>query len=150
MRANLPPCAEARHRYPLAGMDQPGMDLSGTWAAIIADEPSRRVFFEPSYDDREWDTVTLPGHWRTHPAFAATDGPSLHRLWLDSPEWTVDGARSWLVFDGIFYLGDAWLDGTYLGNTEGYFFPHEFDITDHVTGQGEHLLAIEVACARQT
>ena len=56
---------------------------------------------------------------------------------------------SWLVFDGIFYLGDVWLDGTYLGDTEGYFFPHEFDVTEHVAGRAEHLLAMEVACARQ-
>ena len=61
--------------YPLADMDQPGIDLSGTWAATIADEPSRRAFFEPSYDDRHWDSVALPGHWRTHPAFASSDGP---------------------------------------------------------------------------
>ncbi|HTN81664.1 MAG TPA: hypothetical protein VMK16_18470 [Acidimicrobiales bacterium] len=131
-------------------MDQPGMELSGTWAATIADEPTRRVFFEPSHDDREWEPVTLPGHWRTHPAFATTDGPLLHRRWFDSPEWAGAGARTWLVFDGIFYLGDVWLDGSYLGNTEGYFFPHELDITDHVTGRDEHLLAIEVACARQS
>jgi len=134
-------------------MDQPGTELSGTWAATIADEALRRAFFEPSYDDHDWDAVVLPGHWRTHPAFASTDGPVLHRRWFDSPEWAGAedrGARTWLVFDGIFYLGDVWLDGTYLGDTEGYFFPHEFDITEHVSGRGEHLLAIEVACARQS
>ncbi len=133
-------------------MDQPGTELSGTWAATIADEAARRVFFEPSHDDREWEPVTLPGHWRTHPAFASTDGPVLHRRWFDSPGWADagDGARSWLVFDGIFYLGDVWLDASYLGDTEGYFFPHEFDVTEPMSRGGEHLLAIEVACARQS
>ena len=48
-------------------MDQPGTELSGTWAATIADEALRRVFFEPSYDDHDWEPVALPGHWRTHP-----------------------------------------------------------------------------------
>ena len=139
-------------RYPLAGMDHPGIDLSGTWAATIADESTRRAFFEPSYDDREWEPVSIPGHWRTHEAFATSDGPLLHRRWFDSPDDGGAGAgvRSWLVFDGIFYLGDVWLDGTYLGDTEGYFFPHEFDVTEHVTGRAEHVLAMEVACARQT
>ena len=32
--------------------------------------------------------------------------------------------RWWLRFDGLFYQGDVWLDGTYLGDTEGYFSPH--------------------------
>ena len=154
------PTAARRHpaqavptgRYPLAGMDHPGIDLSGTWAATIADESTRRAFFEPSYDDREWEPVSIPGHWRTHEAFAGSDGPLLHRRWFDSPDDGGSGAsvRSWLVFDGIFYLGDVWLDGTYLGDTEGYFFPHEFDVTEHVAGRAEHLLAMEVACARQS
>src|SRR5262249_21469238 len=142
----------ARRRYPLPSMEQPGMELSGTWAATIADEAARRVFFEPSHDDHDWEPVVLPGHWSTHPAFASSDGPVLHRKWFDSPEWAAvdDGTRSWLVFDGIFYLGDVWLDGSYLGDTEGYFFPHEFDVTEHMSGRSEHLLAIEVACARQS
>ena len=54
------------------------------------------------------------------------------------------------MFDGVFYLGDVWLDGTYLGDTEGYFFPHEFDVTDTLAAGHEHLLAVEVACARQS
>ena len=29
--------------------------------------------------------------------------------------------RAWLTFDGLFYQGDVWLDGGYLGDTEGYF-----------------------------
>ncbi len=131
-------------------MDEPGTELSGIWAATIADEAGRRAFFEPSHDDKDWEPVTLPGHWRTHPAFASTDGPLLHRRWFDSPEWAGDGARSWLVFDGVFYLGDVWLDGMYLGDTEGYFFPHEFDVTTQVAEREEHLLAVEVACARQS
>ena len=42
----------------------------------------------------------------------------------------VGGRRSWLVLDGLFYEGDVWLDGSYLGATEGYFFPHWFEVTD--------------------
>ena len=41
------------------------------------------------------------------------------------------GHRRFLSFDGIFYFGDVWLDGHYLGATEGYFFPHSFEITRH-------------------
>ena len=39
-------------------------------------------------------------------------------------------AAPWVTLDGIFYQGDVWLDGAYLGDPEGYFFPHSFDITD--------------------
>src|SRR6202035_5562525 len=44
--------------------------------------------------------------------------------------------------------GDAWLDRAYLGDTEGYFFPHVFEVTDASRDRSAHVLAIEVACAR--
>ena len=50
---------------------------------------------------------------------------------------------------GVFYQTDVWLDGTYLGDTEGYFFPHTFEITDAAADRGDHLLAVEVSCAPQ-
>ena len=40
------------------------------------------------------------------------------------------GRRAWLPFDGLFYQGDVWLDGGYLGDTEGYFLPHGFEVTE--------------------
>ena len=40
-----------------------------------------------------------------------------------------------------------WLDGAYLGATEGYFAPHAFEITEAArSGVEEHVLAVEVAC----
>ena len=54
----------------------------------------------------------------------------------------------WLVLDGIFYQGDIWLDGGYVGDTEGYFFPHEFEVTEALSRRSEHLLGVEAACAR--
>ena len=55
--------------------------------------------------------------------------------------------RRWITFDGIFYQADAWLDGAYLGDTEGYFFPHTFDITELAAMSYEHVLAVEVTCS---
>ena len=40
------------------------------------------------------------------------------------------GNRRFLTFDGIFYDGDIWLDGGYVGATAGYFFPHTFEVTE--------------------
>src|SRR4051794_1669724 len=61
-----------------------------------------------------------------------------------------EGSRAWLTFQGLFYQGDVWLDGAYLGDTEGYFLPHTFEITDQLADRSEHTLAIEVTCAPQT
>ena len=56
------------------------------------------------------------------------------------------GARRWITFDGIFYQADVWLDGAYLGDPEGYFFPHSFDITALCRLGDDHVLAVEVTC----
>ncbi|HWG74722.1 MAG TPA: hypothetical protein VG184_11785, partial [Acidimicrobiales bacterium] len=58
-------------------------------------------------------------------------------------------SRAWLTFDGLFYQGDVWLDGSYLGDTEGYFAPQTFEVTSHMAERGEHLVAVEVACNRE-
>jgi beta-mannosidase len=127
------------------------MELSGTWLAAAADEGLRRLFPDDGFDDRSWAPLTVPGHWRSEPAFTAHDGPLLyrHRFTVPAPS-EAGGRRAWLTFDGIFYQADVWLDGSYVGDTEGYFFPHTFEVTDALRSRAEHLLAVEVACARPT
>ncbi|MGH9060367.1 MAG: glycosyl hydrolase 2 galactose-binding domain-containing protein, partial [Acidimicrobiales bacterium] len=91
--------------------------------------------------------VTVPGHWQANAAFAHADGPLFYRHRFEAGGVApAAGRRSWLQFDGIFYQGDVWLDGSYLGDTEGYFFPHTFEVTDPVAARRQHVLAVEVAC----
>src|ERR1700722_13187652 len=122
------------------------MDLGGGWRCIAADETLGRVFFDPDLDDGDWPEIPVPHHWRSHHPFEASDGPLLYRRPFE--DQVEPGGRAWLQFDGLFYQGDVWLDGSYLGDTEGYFFPHTFEITDALRARSEHLLAVEVACAR--
>ncbi len=124
------------------------MDLGGRWPATTATDELRRVFAEPSFDDTGWDAISVPGHWRTEPAFANSDGALVtrHAFTADAPAY---GRRSWLVFDGVFYQSDVWLDGAYVGDTEGYFMPHEFDITEALHARTNHVLAVEITCAPQ-
>jgi beta-mannosidase len=121
------------------------MDLGGRWRAVEADEQRRREFHDPDLDDSGWSELPVPGHWRSSAAFATSDGPLLYRRRFEAP--ATEGRRAWLVLDGVFYQADVWLDGTYLGDTEGYFFPSSFEATALMAERREHLLAVEVACA---
>ena len=96
----------------------------------------------------EWSDVTVPGHWRSTPAFRHSDGPLLYRTRFthDRPD---AGERHWLCFDGLFYQGDVWLDGGYVGDTEGYFFPHTFEVTEALAARPDHTLGVEVTCSPQ-
>lgn len=124
------------------------MELNGTWRVAPADDDLRRDAIGLDVDDSSWATIEVPGHWRHHPDFADSDGPLLHRrrYTMDEP---AEGRRRWLTLGGIFYQADVWLDGAYLGDPEGYFIPHTFDITALSRIDTEHVVAIEVACPPQ-
>ena len=124
------------------------VELGGTWRAAVADDDLRRAWQDVAFDDSGWEPAPVPGHWRSATAFADSDGPLLYRRSFDSAG-PAEGRRAWLTFDGLFYQGDVWLDGSYLGDTEGYFAPHTFEVTDELRSRGEHHLAVEVTCARQ-
>ena len=130
---------------PVPGSDR---ELTDGWRAAAADDHLRRSYTEHDFDDAAWHPITVPGHWRSSPGFEDSDGPLLHRTRFDAPAPTA-GRRSWLTFDGLFYQGDVWLDGCYLGDTEGYFVPHTFEVTDALRDRGEHALAVEVTCSAQ-
>jgi len=124
------------------------VDLSGTWRATLADDELRRSGIGPEFDDSSWEPVAVPGHWRSTPAFSDSDGPLLFRRPVEISA-AAPGDRQWLVFDGLFYQADVWFDGVYLGDPEGYFFPHSFDITSIARLGSEHALAVEVNCTPQ-
>ena len=124
----------------------PDRALAGEWRAAEADDHLRRSYADAGFDDGGWEPVPVPGHWRSVPAFAGSDGPLLYRGRFAAPP-PGEGRRSWLCFDGLFYQGDVWLDGGYLGDTEGYFVPHAFEVTDALRDRSEHAVAVEVTCS---
>ena len=104
-----------------------GWSFLGIWSPP---RPTTSCAGRPSVStlDDSAERIDVPGHWRNHPKFAAERrsaalSPSIHG---DAPD---AGRRRWVTLDGIFYQADVWLDGAYLGDPEGYFIPHTFDIT---------------------
>jgi beta-mannosidase len=136
------------------------IDLSGTWRATPATDELRRRATDPHFSDADWVPVTVPHHWRSEAAFSDFDGALFYRTNFATPDAELVASsqqpspkgsqRWWLQFDGIFYQGDVWLDGAYLGDTEGYFAPHTFEVTELLRAQAEHTLSIETTCAPQT
>jgi beta-mannosidase len=126
------------------------VELSGEWRAHASEPDLAKTFVDIDAADETWQNVRVPHHWRAEPAFASSDGPVLYRRrfsWRPTDDATGD--RQFLELDGVFYYGDVWFDGEYLGATEGYFVPHAFDVTDALRARDEHVLAIEVACPPQ-
>jgi len=124
------------------------LDLSGQWRVTKATDDALRTSVGLDTDDEEWPTIQVPSHWQSHPLFVSENGPLLYRkdFELGVPE---SGERRFIVVDGLFYQGDVWLDGAYLGDPEGYFIPHAYDITALAKLDTEHVLAIGATCSPQ-
>lgn len=118
------------------------------WRVTPADDDLRRNGIGLDTDDSSWSEIAVPGHWRAHPEFADHDGPLLYRRRVVTDE-VEQGRRRWLTLDGVFYQADVWLDGAYLGDAEGYFMPHSFDVTALSRIGDEHVVAVEVVCSPQ-
>jgi beta-mannosidase len=125
------------------------MHLTGVWLAAEADDDVRRSGIGLDADDSGWTPVPVPGHWQDTTEFATSDGPVMYRHAFTAPP-PPDGRRRWITLDGIFYQADVWLDGAYLGDPEGYFFSHTFDVTSLSRFDDGHVLAIEVTCSPQS
>ena len=125
------------------------MSLNGEWKARVADDHLRRSGVGLEVDDASWPVLNVPGHWRTSDDFADTNGPVLYRRHFNAPVPNPN-ERRWIRFDGIYYQGDAWLDGAYLGDPEGYFIEHCFDVTGLCKLATDHVLAVEVASPKSS
>jgi beta-mannosidase len=124
--------------------------LDDRWRAAPADDDLRRTALDPGYDDSPWEPIAVPGHWRTHATFAASDGPLLYRRPFSMAGTAIgDEQRLWVTVEGVCYQADVWLDGAYLGDPEGLLSPSAFDITALARLADDHVLALEVACPPQ-
>ena len=136
------------------------MDLGGTWRVAAATEGRRRTFHEFDHDDSRWATMPVPSHWAQGPADhedtdLALEESVLYRHRFDGPPVAatesgteIGGTRWWLRIEGLAQQGDVWLDSSYLGHTDGYFVPHELEVTEQLGARSEHVLAIEATCRR--
>jgi len=148
----------------LARGDNPNFQsLNGLWKFHYSDSPAERParFFESGFDSSAWADIPVPSNWEREgygipiyinvpypfepdePNVPTQDNPvGSYRRSFDVPEaW--QGKDIFLQFGAVssaFYL---WINGQYVGYSEGSKTPSEFDITDHVT-TGENTVAVEV------
>jgi hypothetical protein len=92
----------------------------------------------PNTDAGDWEAVTLP-HYR---------GPvgrwaAYYRTQLAADAALFDLGRVYLVFRGVDYRCQVFMNGVFLGSHEGFFAPFEFDVTPTLR-PGENTLLVRV------
>ncbi|MBR3916445.1 MAG: RICIN domain-containing protein, partial [Bacteroidaceae bacterium] len=146
------------------------LSLNGTWKFNLVPEPSVRpgedAFWGNDADVSSWDEIDVPSCWEmkgydlplyvnveyaflNNPPYVANkvegvgDNPvGSYRRTFTLPEgW--DAKNVFLHFDGLYSAAFVWVNGKYVGYTQGGNNDHEFDISSHVR-TGENNICVQV------
>lgn len=143
------------------------MDLSGPLWTFEGISPGRGMtesFHLAGGNTASWESAFVPGDvytdlWRA----GKIDDPHFGRnaakaTWVMEQEWwyarsfklpdSERGKKIRLIFEGVDYACDVWLNGVHLGHHEGMFSPFEFDVSKLVNrgeGRESNGLAIRLA-----
>lgn len=147
------------------------MSLNGDWKFKYSPSPDTRPldFFETNFDASGWDDIQVPSNWEMKgygtPIYCNVNSPfgngnppsigwgfngwqydynpvgSYIRTFTLPATWS--DKQIFINFGGIYSAAFVWVNGQYIGYTQGANNDHEFDITDAVVA-GENKVAVQV------
>ena len=144
--------------------------LNGTWKFSFVEEPELRPtnFFEEDFNLEAWDEITVPSNWEMQgygkPIYCNVEYPhdnkppyiqrrepykgygvnpvgSYRRDFTIPTEWA--DKEIFVHFGGIYSAAYVWVNGEYVGYTQGANNDHEFDLTKYVR-TGKNSIAVQV------
>ena len=139
------------------------LNLNGDWKFAWSPNPNERPqgFQELAFDDSAWGTLPVPSNWQLHGygvPYNINTGYGFDFSKLKAPvegnevgsyRHIVELPKDWnekevfLHFGGVgsaFYL---WINGEYVGYSQGSKTPSEFSVSDYLKA-GENLIAVQV------
>ena len=146
------------------------LSLNGTWKFNLVPEPSVRPgeddFWGNDADVSAWDNIEVPSCWEmkgydlplyvnveyafiNNPPYIKNKVPgvgdnpvgSYRRTFTLPAGW--DAKNVFLHFDGLYSAAFVWVNGKYVGYTQGGNNDHEFDLSAHVRA-GENNICVQV------
>ena len=146
------------------------LSLNGTWKFNLVPEPSVRPgkedFWGNDVDVSAWDNIEVPSCWEmkgydlplyvnveyaflNNPPYIKNKVPgvgdnpvgSYRRTFTLPAGW--DAKNVFLHFDGLYSAAFVWVNGEYVGYTQGGNNDHEFDLSTHVR-TGENNICVQV------
>lgn len=146
------------------------LSLNGTWKFKFVEDPSARpreeAFWADNADVSAWDNIDVPSCWEmkgydlplyvnveyaflNNPPYVANkvegvgDNPvgSYRRTFMLPDGW--EAKNVFLHFDGLYSAAFVWVNGKYVGYTQGGNNDHEFDLSAHVRA-GENNICVQV------
>jgi len=139
------------------------LDLNGKWRFHFVKDPRKRplTFHHNSFDDRKWETISVPGNWEVqgydHPIYLDERYP-FDTEWPNIPTdynpvgsyrkevvLTEDMLSEELIlhFEAAKSAMYVYINGKYVGYSQGSKTPAEFNITNYVS-KGKNLIALQL------
>jgi beta-galactosidase len=137
--------------------------LNGNWNFKFLTNPNNTPndFSQTTFNDSDWDKIIVPSNWQTkgfgipiytnqihpfpvNPPLVPVDGneTGLYRLPFSVPS-SWDGRRVIIHFAGVQSAMELYINGQYVGYSQGSMTPAEFDITS-LLNKGDNILAAKV------
>jgi len=138
-------------------------DLNGKWEFHWTKDPKERptIFHHMSFDDSKWDKIKVPSNWEVvgygHPIYLDERYPFTTQ-WPETPKdynpvgtyrKKIKLSKEFLEEHVILHFAGAksamylYVNGNYVGYSQGSKTPAEFNITEYLN-EGENLIAIQM------
>ena len=139
------------------------ISLNGDWKFNWVRSPKDRIqnFYDVQLDDSDWETIPVPSNWEVegygHPIYLDERYP-FTTTWPDAPEdynpvgtyrQTFNIPNEWITKDIILHFAGAksamyvYINGKFVGYSQGSKTPAEFNITDFLK-EGQNQIAIQM------
>ena len=118
---------------------------------------------EQRFNDQSWPSIDLPQDWAMSLPYDRSSSANIgfRTLGLKFPKTSVawyrrsfelpqsdSGKRIWLTFDGVMHDAAVWVNGWFVEQHAGGYYPFRADITDIVRFGGANLIAVRVDATR--
>ncbi|MCO4820457.1 MAG: DUF4981 domain-containing protein [Flavobacteriaceae bacterium] len=139
------------------------LNLNGEWIFNWVKDPKQRptTFQNITFDDSKWTTIPVPANWEVegfdHPIYLDERYPFTTK-WPDAPtdynpvgtyRKTIELDAEFLKEDVILHFAGAksamyvYVNGDYIGYSQGSKTPAEFNISEHLI-KGKNLIALQL------
>ncbi len=117
-------------------MQRQHKSLDGIWQFLH--EPESLLQLEDLQTQTNWRSIQLPAPWQSQfNDLRESTGTGWHRLYFRRPPDWQEGGKTMLHFGAVFWHAQVWLNGVYLGEDEGGYFPFAFEVTDVLHDENE-------------
>ena len=151
--------------------DDRTLSLNGKWKFRWTKTPEERIkdFYQPDFDSSSWTELNVPANWEVNgygtpiyisagypfkiePPFVTKEPKQKYTTFVErnptgqylrSFEWQPCGGQTFLRFEGVMSAFYVWLNGQYVGYSQGSMEPSEFNVTPFLR-TGKNDIAIEV------